>query len=112
MKVSNLIFAILFCVVLVSCKKTGSLTVTVNKQSAGQPAEIASGVTVLLRSISDSTRFYMERTSNLGLAKFDDIRQDSYRVSSQVWDGSAGLYDEDVVDVRAGTNKDVVLLLQ
>lgn len=112
MKISNLILAFVLCLALASCKKDGTLTVTVNKQSAGQPSELALGATVLVRSISDSTKFYMERTSNLGVATFNDVKQDSYRVSAQVWDGSAGLYDDEIVGVRTGKNSDVVLLLQ
>ncbi len=100
-------------VLLVSaCKKTGTLTVTVNKQSVGQPAQLAIGVAVVAQSISNSSKIFEAQTSTEGIAAFSDIPQDSYKVSAGAWDGSAYLSDSDIVDVKSGKNTDVILLLQ
>lgn len=100
-------------VLLVSaCKKTGTLTVTVNKQSVGQPAQLAIGVAVVAQSISNSSKIFEAQTSGGGVAAFNDIPQDSYKVTSEVWDGSAYLRDDDIIDVKSGKNTDVILLLQ
>ncbi len=95
-----------------SCKKTGTITVTVKKQSIGQPIEIADAVTVLMVNTSDSLKFDLELSSAQGVAIFHNVENANYKISSQKWDGTKELYDQKIVEVKDGKSITVDLLLQ
>lgn len=102
----------LISITIFSCNKAGTLTVTVNKMPTGQVLQTAAGVEVLVRNTSDSLNFYEGLTSAQGVTVINNIKQGSYQVSSQVWDGSKTLYGEETVSVQKGKNTNVGLLIQ
>lgn len=105
----TLFLLIAFSLSVFSCKKTGSLSVTVNKQSAGQPAEIAAGALVVVKN---NERTYGADASAEGKALFDEVVPGAYTVSSEVFDGTGMLVDEELITVPKGKNVDVKLLLE
>jgi hypothetical protein len=112
MKRITLLAFVILSFAITSCKKKGSLTVTVTQQSAGQQAIPAVNVIVLVRSVNNSDKFYMDETSAQGVGVIRDIDAGEYKVSSQVWDGSDGLNDEKTVIIQKGKDLNISLLLQ
>ena len=109
--VTSLIFIALTCSFL-SCKKSGILTVNVERQSTGQPIVIADSVTVLVKNTANNSKFYLGLTSNDGVAIFNQVDNGNYEVSSQVWDGSKGLTDIETLEIKNGKSVTIDLLLQ
>lgn len=95
-----------------SCLKRSTVKVSVMKQSQGQPAVIASGQGVLMRNTKNQDDFYMELASAQGIAIFDEVKPGEYKISAEVWDGSKGLSDETIIQVKNGKDVDAQLLLE
>jgi hypothetical protein len=112
MKSVFILFFACCCLLICSCEKAGTITVTVKKQSTGQPIQIGDSIIVLVKNTSNTSKFYMQLTSSQGVAVFDNVDNASYRISSEMWDGSRGLYDERVVEMKNGKHLDIDLLIQ
>ena len=66
-----------------ACKKTATVTVSVNMQSVGQPVVIGANVGVLLQRVPDSSNFQIKGTSSQGVASFEKVADGTYKVSAQ-----------------------------
>ena len=95
-----------------SCKKTGTLTVNVKRQSTGQPIVTADSVVVLVKNTANIYKFYEGLSSSQGIAIFEKVDNADYEVSSEMWDGSKGLTDKQTIQVAKGKSVSVDLLLQ
>lgn len=113
MKSFTILFFLLLGVFVSSCKKNGTITATVKKQSAGQPIQVGDSIAVLRVSTSNNSNFDLELSSSAGIATFKDVPNGTYKVSGELWDGGPTyLCDEKIVDVENGKDVSVDLLLQ
>lgn len=112
MKKILFLFAAILSLSLFSCKKTGSITVTVTKHLVGQPVEVVDSVVVLARSVKDCTKIYGADASPQGIAIISDVNNGSYEILAQRTGGGQIMVDELVANVRGGKNTDVTLVIQ
>ena len=112
MKTCERFVVVVFLLMLVSCNKTSTVTVNIKQQSAGQTAIVSVGVNVLIVNTSNTHDFDIDTTSTQGTVAFSNTKAGSYRVSSEVWDGSKYLQDSTFIQLKDGKSADVNLLLR